>query len=47
MKFRILGTLLVLAILVGLYVVTQDGSQMQNQQTAPTNDIGLQPLIIN
>lgn len=49
MKFRIIGTLVVLAILAALAVVTQDGGNTGhvNQPVAPQNDTGLQPLKIN
>lgn len=48
MKFRIIGTILVLAILAALFIVTQDpGNQQPTQQTNVPNDTGLQPLKIN
>ncbi len=49
MKFRIIGTLVVLAILAALAVVTQDSGNTGhvNQPVAPQNDTGLQPLKIN
>jgi hypothetical protein len=36
MKYRIFGTLLIFAILGGLYVVT---SEPGNQQSVPTNNV--------
>ena len=50
MKFRIFGTLFVLAVLAAVFVVTQDpntGSPNANQPVAPSADTGLQPLKIN
>ena len=49
MKFRIIGTLVVLAILAALAVVTQDDGNTGNvnQPVAPQNETGLQPLKIN
>lgn len=50
MKFRIFGTILVLAILGALYMVTEGQEPQQvnpAQPVAPTNDSGLQPLKIN
>jgi hypothetical protein len=49
MKFRIIGTLLVLAVLGGLFVLTQGPSNQGPvpQQSAPTNDTGLKPISIN
>lgn len=48
MKYRIIGTLFVLAILAALAVLTQDGGNtgQVNQPVAPQNDTGLQPLKI-
>jgi Na+-transporting methylmalonyl-CoA/oxaloacetate decarboxylase gamma subunit len=49
MKFRIIGTLFVLAVLAALAVVMQaPGSDVPTHQpVAPQNDTGLQPLKIN
>lgn len=47
MKFRIIGTLVVLAILAGVFVVTQEPTNSGPQPTAPSNDTVLQPLKIN
>jgi len=47
MKYRVIGTLVVLAILAGLFIITQEPSGQVHQPTAPQNDTGLQPLKIN
>ncbi len=49
MKFRIIGTLVLLAVLGALFVVTQEPGNTgpANQPVAPQNDTGLQPLKIN
>jgi hypothetical protein len=47
MKFRIIGTLVVLAILFALFVVTQQPSNSGPQPTAPTSEPAFQPLKIN
>jgi hypothetical protein len=47
MKFRIIGTLVVLAILGALFVVTQEPSNSMPQPTATTNEPAFQPLKIN
>lgn len=49
MKFRVIGTLFVLAILAALFVVTSEPSHQGPvpQPTAPANDGGLKPININ
>lgn len=50
MKFRIFGTLFVLAVLAAVFVLTQDpsaGNSATNQPVAPPADIVFQPLKIN
>jgi len=51
MKFRIFGTIVVLAILGALAVVTgaldEKGAGRHNAPTAPADTGGLQPLKIN
>jgi hypothetical protein len=49
MKSRIIGILVVFAVLAALFVITQDTGNTGhvNQPVAPQNDTGLQPLKIN
>lgn len=49
MKFRVIGTLLVLVILAALFVVTSEPSNQGPvpQPTSPANDSGLKPININ
>lgn len=47
MKFRIIGTVIVLGVLAALFVLSSGQEQNTNQPVAPVNDTGLQPLKIN
>lgn len=49
MKFRVIGTLFVLAILAALFVVTHEPSRQGPvpQPIAPGTDSGLKPININ